>query len=126
MMHKLADAFDVVIGYSDHTTGIDVALASVALGAKVLEKHFTLDRQMDGPDHNFSIVEAEFSQLTASAMRIGAALEYQGFGLLAQELETAQNLKRSLFFCRSLDRGTEIKLEDIEIKSPGGFASQIP
>ena len=55
MMHKLADAFDVVIGYSDHTTGIDVALASVALGAKVLEKHFTLDRQMDGPDHNFSV-----------------------------------------------------------------------
>ena len=63
MISKLKDTFNCIVGYSDHTTGIDVSLAAAANGAKIIEKHFTLDRKMDGPDHNFSLIEDELSSV---------------------------------------------------------------
>ena len=106
-------------GYSDHTTGIDIALASVTLGASVIEKHFTLDRRMDGPDQNFSIVENELNQLVTASRRIGMAMTYQSYGIMPQELSTAQNLKRSIFYARDIKAGETISTSDLEIKSPG-------
>ena len=75
MINKISSTFDTITGYSDHTTGVDIALASVALGAKVVEKHFTLDRKMDGPDHNFSILQTELQILATSSIRIHQALQ---------------------------------------------------
>ena len=66
MIKKIRQTFDTVLP-SDRTTGIDIALASVTLGAGVIEKHFTLDHRMDGPDQNFSIVENELNQLVTAS-----------------------------------------------------------
>ena len=119
MINKLEDTFETVVGYSDHTTGVDIALASIAIGANVIEKHFTVDRKMDGPDQNFSILEDELSVLTSSARRIEGALEESGYGVLPAELTTAQNLRRSIFFNADLPAGHLLKESDLEIKSPG-------
>jgi sialic acid synthase SpsE/protoporphyrinogen oxidase len=119
MIQRLANTFDTIVGYSDHTTGIDISFAAIALGAKVIEKHFTIDRKMDGPDHNFSILEDELSVLCASSRRIEGALIDNGYGVLPLELDTAQNLRRSLFFSNDLPIGHIITESDLEIKSPG-------
>tara|TARA_B100000427_G_scaffold320202_1_gene319294 strand:- start:1200 stop:3611 length:2412 start_codon:yes stop_codon:yes gene_type:complete len=118
-INRLSNTFETIVGYSDHTTGIDIALASVALGAKVIEKHFTVDRKMDGPDQNFSILENELSLLTSSAKRIEASLMDNGYGVLPSELLTAQNLRRSLFYKNNLRKNHVLTYQDIEIKSPG-------
>ncbi len=118
-INKLSNTFETIVGYSDHTTGIDIALASVALGAKVIEKHFTVDRKMDGPDQNFSILEDELSLLSSSAKRIEASLKDNGYGVLPSELSTAQNLRRSLFYKSDLKKNHILTHDDIEIKSPG-------
>jgi len=119
MIEKIRATFETITGYSDHTTGVDIALASVALGAHVVEKHFTIDRKMDGPDQNFSILQEELQQLSTSSIRIHQALQSQRYGIMPQELETAQNLKRSLFYGKKLKSGDVLTLEHIETKSPG-------
>jgi N,N'-diacetyllegionaminate synthase len=73
-MQEMMLQFDVPIGYSDHTEGIDIALAAVAIGATVLEKHLTLDKDMDGPDHKASITPYELQELVKGVRRIEAAL----------------------------------------------------
>ena len=119
MIPRLRDTFETIVGYSDHTTGVDISLAAITLGASVIEKHFTVDRKMDGPDQNFSILEDELSVLISSARRIEAALRDNGYGVLPSELTTAQNLRRSLFFSSDLPSGHILSEADIEIKSPG-------
>ena len=119
MIQRLANTFETIVGYSDHTTGVDISMAAIALGAKVIEKHFTIDRKMDGPDQNFSILEDELSVLTSSARRIEGALKDNGYGVLPSELATAQNLRRSLFFSADFPIGHVLTEADIEIKSPG-------
>jgi len=119
MIQRLRDTFESIVGYSDHTTGIDISLAAITLGANVIEKHFTIDRKMDGPDQNFSILEDELSILTSSARRIEGALNESGYGVLPSELSTAQNLRRSIFFSTDLKSGHVITQADLEIKSPG-------
>ena len=119
MIQQLSDTFNAVIGYSDHTTGIDISLAAVAKGAKIIEKHFTVDRKMDGPDHNFSILESELSSLVSSTRRIEDANYNHGFGIMATEIDTAQNLRRSIFYRKDLTIGKKVGFKDIEIKSPG-------
>lgn len=116
---KLSNIFSVISGYSDHTTGIDIALASVAMGASVVEKHFTLDRKMDGPDHNFSLLPEELTQLTVAAKRIHSATQEWGFDVNNSEINTALNLRRSLFFARNMKEGEKVSEEDLVVKSPG-------
>lgn len=118
-IQKLADLFNVVTGYSDHTTGIDISMAAIALGAKVLEKHFTIDRRLDGPDHNFSLLPEELNQLVISANRIYDATINQGMTVNNSEIITALNLRRSIFFSRNLSKGSKISESDLIIKSPG-------
>ncbi len=73
-MKTLSDAFHLPVGYSDHTIGTEVAVAAVAMGAKVIEKHFTLDRNMEGPDHLASTEPKEFSQMVKQIRNIEAAM----------------------------------------------------
>ena len=91
MISKLKDTFNCIVGYSDHTTGIDVSLAAAANGAKIIEKHFTLDRKMDGPDHNFSLIEDELSSLVSSIRRIEEAKYDHGFGVMSVEVDTSKS-----------------------------------
>ena len=73
-MRAMGDFFGVRYGYSDHTDGIDVAVAAVALGASVIEKHFTLDKTAEGPDHAASLDPEELSMMVAAIRRVSAAL----------------------------------------------------
>ena len=109
----------VINGSASWANGTPASLAAVSLGAVYIEKHFTIDRKMDGPDQNFSILEDELSSLTSSARRIEGALNESGYGVLPSELSTAQNLRRSIFFSTDLKSGHVITQADLEIKSPG-------
>ena len=119
MIKKISQTFNTIVGYSDHTTGTDIALAAIARGANILEKHFTLDRKMDGPDHNFSIVEDELASLVSSARRVEDSNYDHGYGIMTTEIDTAQNLRRSIFYRKNLKVGKKIEYQDVEIKSPG-------
>lgn len=116
---KLKETFNTIVGFSDHSSGIDITLSSIAIGAKIIEKHFTLDRKMDGPDHNFSLVKEDLKKLINGIRRIEHALYDHGFGVQLCEVDTAQNLRRSIFIDKDLKKGKKITPMDIIIKSPG-------
>jgi N-acetylneuraminate synthase/N,N'-diacetyllegionaminate synthase len=73
-MHTIEAAFGVPVGYSDHTTGIEAALAAVAMGARIIEKHFTLDREMPGPDHRTSLGPDELNNMVRGIRLVEKAL----------------------------------------------------
>jgi N-acetylneuraminate synthase/N,N'-diacetyllegionaminate synthase len=118
-MHTMATAFRVPVGYSDHTLGIEVSLAAVALGACVIEKHFTLDCTMVGPDHHVSLEPNELATLVKGIRTIEAA---QGNGIkkpAISEKNTADVARRSLVAACDIEAGTVLTEKCIAIKRPG-------
>lgn len=117
-MVTMRDALGVCAGYSDHTEGIAVTLASVALGARVLEKHFTLDVGMPGPDHSCSSDPAEFAALMRGIREVEAAL---GTGVkipsAAEQANTA-GMRRSVVTVRPLVPGETLRRDDVAFKRP--------
>ncbi len=114
----MAEAFGLPVGWSDHTSGIDIALASVALGATVLEKHLTLDRGLPGPDHAASLEPAEFKALVAAVRRVESAL---GDGIKRPQPCEMKNIKvarRGLVAARDLQKGTVLGHDDLAAKRP--------
>ncbi|MEY3176171.1 MAG: N,N-diacetyllegionaminic acid synthase [Planctomycetota bacterium] len=118
-MLSMRSAFGLPVGYSDHTLGIEVGLASVALGACVLEKHFTLDRTLPGPDHRASAEPAELRQLIAGVRTIEAALGAGRKAPCASELDTAKAARKSLVAATDMAAGTLLTEELIAIRRPG-------
>jgi len=114
----LADAFDVLAGLSDHTMGVGVPVAATAIGATVIEKHFTLARADGGVDSSFSLEPAELAQLVEETRSVHAAL-----GKVTYEqgdLESSfKRYRRSLFFVRELPEGAIISAKDIQALRPG-------
>jgi len=109
-----------LIGYSGHERGIAVTLAAVALGACVVERHFTLDRGMEGPDHAASLEPAEFCRLVEGIREIEQALGDGGKRRISQgEMINRENLGKSLVAARSLSKGTVLTAQDIKVCSPG-------
>jgi sialic acid synthase SpsE/sugar phosphate isomerase/epimerase len=109
-----------LVGYSGHERGINVSLAAVGLGANVIERHFTLDRNMEGPDHAASLTFEEFSRLIRGIREIEEALGTGGQRKLSQgEMINRENLGKSLVAARALSAGTHISSDDIKVKSPG-------
>jgi N,N'-diacetyllegionaminate synthase len=105
-MGTMATAFDLPVGYSDHTLGIQVPLAAAALGACVIEKHFTLDRKMPGPDHRASLEPDEFKAMVQGIRTVEQAL---GNGVKTpahSEANSRQVVRRSLAAARELPVGT--------------------
>ena len=119
VMETLRLAFGVPVGYSDHTAGLPVALASAARGAAILEKHFTLDRALPGPDHKASIVPNELAALVKGIRDIEMALGGARKVPEAAEQDTRLVARRSLFFCRSIDLGAFVREEDLIALRPG-------
>ena len=122
---KLKDIHPLV-GYSGHERGIAVTLAAVGLGAKVVERHFTFDRKMEGPDHAASLERAEFKALVAGIREIEEAL---GDGLertISQgEMINRENLAKSLVASTDLVKGTIIEPQHLKVLSPGqGLSAQ--
>lgn len=107
------------IGFSDHTLGAAIPLASVALGACLIEKHFTLDKNMEGWDHKVSATKDEMKEIVENAGRISEALG--SFRITATESdEKKKEFRRSIVITREMKKGDVINIEDIDYKRPGG------
>lgn len=117
--------FRVVTGLSDHTLNNTTAIASVAIGASIIEKHFTLDRNGGGPDDSFSLEPAEFEALCQDSKSAWQALGRIDYGLKSSEKGNVK-FRRSLYFVRDLQAGEEISLDAIRSVRPGfGLAPKL-
>jgi N-acetylneuraminate synthase len=125
-MNTLRSAFNLPVGYSDHTPGIEIAIAAVALGAAVIEKHFTLDRSLPGPDHAASLEPIELQQMVEAIRHVEAALGSGIKGPAPCELPNLPVARKSLVAARRLDHGHQLAFEDLAIKRPGsGLAPKL-
>ena len=118
-MRTIAEAFKVDVGYSDRTKGIEVPIAAVALGAKVLEKHFTLDREMEGPDHKASLEPDELKAMVKAIRNIELAL---GSGIKKPSKSEIPNMsvaRKSIVAKTQIKKGDKLSEENITIKRPG-------
>ena len=118
-MNTLKAAFGLSVGYSDHTQGIEIPIAAVAMGAKVVEKHFTLDKNMKGPDHKASLEPDELKAMVKAIRNVEKAM---GDGIkrpTEKEDETRIIARRSLVAKRDIKKGDVINSGDIIIKRPG-------
>lgn len=118
-MQTLADTYQLPVGYSDHTSGIVVSVAAVAMGAQVIEKHFTLDVNLPGPDHKASLTPEELTQMVADIRRIEACL---GDGIKAPkaaELPVRELVRRSLVLVEDKPAGAVLSEQDFVLLRPG-------
>ena len=119
-MNSIGDEFGVQIGYSDHTLGIEVPIAAVALGAKVIEKHFTLDRTLPGPDHRASLEPNELKEMVTAIRNIEKAISSSGIKQPSpSELKNKEVARKSIHTTRAMKVGEIIKEEDIIALRPG-------
>jgi len=118
-MDTLRERFGCVVGLSDHTTGIEVSIAAVARGAAIIEKHFTVDKTLPGPDHRASLDAAEFAALVQSIRRVEAALGDGDKRPMPSEADTRRVARKSLVAARPIGRGEKITREMIVVKRPG-------
>jgi len=122
-MAALGRAFGASFGYSDHTAGIAVPLAAAALGAAVIEKHFTLDRGMEGPDHKASLEPGELAAMVRGIRDIEAAL---GDGVkrpTASELKNREVARKSIVAARAIEAGEPFSPDNLTTKRPGNGLS---
>ena len=118
-MHTLGRALQVKVGYSDHTLGIEVPIAAVAMGARVIEKHFTLSRDLPGPDHRASLEPKELTAMVDGIRNIEAAL---GNGIKAPTPSESENrgvARKSVHSARALAAGHVLRSEDVIMLRPG-------
>lgn len=122
-MITMKDVFQKEVGYSDHTQGIDIPIAAVALGATVIEKHFTLDKGMEGPDHQASLEPSELKDMVDSIRRVQLAL---GNGEKLPTLSEEKNMKvarKSIVAKKEIKCGEEFTESNITVKRPGNGLS---
>ncbi|ELU9597130.1 N-acetylneuraminate synthase [Campylobacter upsaliensis] len=122
-LKTLKEAFKLEVGYSDHTEGIVASLGAVALGAVVIEKHFTLDKTMEGPDHRASL---EFEELRALCKGIRELEKALGSGIKKASKSEAKNkiiARKSLVAKREIQKGEKFSIENLTTKRPGSGIS---
>lgn len=119
VLTTLQQAFDCVIGYSDHTLGIHIPIAAVTLGAKIIEKHLTLNKNMNGPDHAHSIEPNEFKEMVKNIRDVEKALGTRLKKITKEEEENYKLARRGLCAAVDIPEGTKISKEMISIKRPG-------
>lgn len=115
------------IGYSGHERGTGISIAAVAMGAQVIERHFTLDRNMEGPDHAASLEFKEFKSLIQDIRDVEQAKGQQGVRQMSQgEMINRENLGKSLVAAKQLTKGMLVTPDDVEVRSPGqGISPQL-
>ena len=118
-MDALRARFGCPVGLSDHSLGLEIALAAVARGAAVLEKHLTLDRALPGPDHRASLPPADFAALVRGVRAVEAALGDGDKRPMPSEIDTRAVARRSLVAARALPAGHRLARGDVAIKRPG-------
>ncbi len=122
-MVTIGNTFDIDYGYSDHTLGIEVDIAAVAMGAKVIEKHFTLDKMMDGPDHKASLEPNELKDMVKAIRNIEKAL---GNGVKKPSQSESKNIvivRKSIVAKYAIKKGEIFNKENLAIKRPGSGIS---
>jgi N,N'-diacetyllegionaminate synthase len=119
VLHTLADEFGFPVGYSDHAEGAYPAVAAVAMGAKVVEKHFTLDKSLDGPDHKASSTPDEFREMVDAVriceLSLGSAVKT----VQSEEEQMRLVSRKSIFVSRDIKEGSRLQPEDLTLKRPG-------
>lgn len=122
-MGLLHDSFRLPVGYSDHTKGIEVPVAAVALGAKIIEKHFTLDRDLPGPDHKASLTPDELHQMVTSIRNIEVALGQRRKYVTNSEMANRAVARKSLVATRLIKGGEVFSTDNVGAKRPGSGIS---
>lgn len=119
-MTALKDEFKVEVGYSDHTNGIEVPIAAVALGATVIEKHFTLDRNMEGPDHKASLEPEELKAMVSAIRNIEKAIGGDGLKHVSEsERKNIAIARKSIVAATDIKKGELLTDENLTVKRPG-------
>lgn len=118
-MQQIKENFQVKAGYSDHTQGIEVPIAAVALGACVVEKHFTLDRNMEGPDHQASLEPDELKAMVTAIRNIEKALGSGRKNVSASERKNIAIARKSIVTTRPIKKGEMLTEENLTVKRPG-------
>lgn len=118
-MKTIADKFEVNIGYSDHTKGIEVPIAAVALGATVIEKHFTLDKTMEGPDHKASLEPQELIAMTTAIRNIEMALGSGEKKVTSSEINNKSVARKSIVASQYIQVGDVLTESNLTVKRPG-------
>ena len=122
-MLTLRDELGVEVGYSDHTLGIEIALAAVAMGAKIIEKHLTIDKSLNGPDHSASIEPDELKAMISAIRNIEEAM---GDGLKKpspSELKNIDVARKSIVAAKAINKGECFSEDNITVKRPGNGIS---
>lgn len=118
-INSIKNTFGVVVGYSDHTVGIEVSIAAVALGASVIEKHFTLDRSLPGPDHKASLEPNELIAMVKAIRNIEDSL---GSGIkvpASSEIRNLRVIRKSIMAKRRISKGEVLSVVNLIVKRPG-------
>jgi N,N'-diacetyllegionaminate synthase len=118
-MINIREKFGLNVGYSDHTAGIEVAIAASALGASVIEKHFTLDRNLPGPDHKASLEPAQLKLMIESIRNIEVSLGSGVKGLSLGEMKNLKIVRKSIVTTKEIKEGELFTNENITAKRPG-------
>ena len=118
-INTIRTAFNVNVGYSDHTCGIEIAGAAVALGATMIEKHFTLDRGLPGPDHQASLEPEELKKMILSIRNIELAMGDGVKRLSSSEIKNKPIIRKSLVAKTAISSGEIFTLENLTVKRPG-------
>ena len=124
-MLSIRDAFKVAVGYSDHTVGIEISIAAVALGATVIEKHFTLDENMEGPDHKASLEPHELKAMVRAIRNIEKAM---GDGIKKPSTSEIKNkliVRKSIVAAKEIKKGEVLSEETLAVKRPGNGMSPL-
>lgn len=122
-MNTIKDTFGVDVGYSDHTLGIEVSVAAVALGAKVIEKHFTLDKTMQGPDHKASLKPEDLKNMVKSIRNIEKALGTAHKVASKSESPNIEIARKSIVAKVAISKGEMLSEENLTVKRPGNGIS---
>jgi N,N'-diacetyllegionaminate synthase len=122
-MLTIREACGVAVGYSDHTAGIEIAIAAVALGASVIEKHFTLDRNLPGPDHQASLEPAELGALVKAIRNVESALGNGVKQPTPSELKNRPIARKSIVASRAITAGEILSADNLTAKRPGSGVS---
>ncbi len=118
-MQTIGTAFDIEYGYSDHTLGIEVPIAAVAMGATVIEKHFTLDKSMQGPDHKASLEPDELKAMVKAIRNIEIALGSRIKKPSPSEIPNMQVARKSIVAFKAIKKGETLSEANLTVKRPG-------
>ena len=124
-LYTLKETFGVEVGYSDHTKGIEAPIAAVSMGATIIEKHFTLDKNMEGPDHKASLEPNELKQMIYSIRNVEKALGDGNKRITNSERKNIEIVRKSIVASKDIKKGEILSEQNITTKRPGNGISPI-